>query len=239
MSTVDGGPGTRRARQVLVFDADDTLWENNVIFERVIEEFLTWLDHPELGRDGVRALLDEIEAANAVVHGYGSKVFLRSLGECVRRVRLREAGEAELARIAGWARAFEADEVELIPGVAETLAELAGRHELLMLTKGDAAEQRAKVAASRLAHHFRGVHIVPEKNTGTYEELVRTCALSPADTWMIGNSPKSDILPARQAGLNAVFIPNDHTWVLEHGVLDPADEKVLHLKTFTELLRHF
>ncbi len=129
--------------------------------------------------------------------------------------------------------------MELIPGVAETLAELAGRHELLMLTKGDAEEQRAKVAASRLAHHFRGVHIVPEKNTGTYEELVRTRVLTPADTWMIGNSPKSDILPARQAGLNAVFIPNDNTWVLEHGVLDPADEQVLHLETFSELLRHF
>ncbi|MFD7664524.1 HAD family hydrolase [Streptomyces sp. NPDC059788] len=239
MSTVGGGSGTRRARQVLVFDADDTLWENNVIFERVIEEFLTWLDHPELGRDGVRALLDEIEAANAVVHGYGSKVFLRSLGECVRRVRRREASEAELTRIAGWARAFEADEVELIPGVAETLAELAGRHRLLMLTKGEAAEQRRKVDASRLARHFRGVHIVPEKNVGTYEDLVRTCALTPSVTWMIGNSPKSDILPAREAGLNAVFIPNDNTWVLEHSVLDPGDEKVLHLETFADLLRHF
>ncbi len=237
MSAVDGG--ARRARQVLVFDADDTLWENNVIFERVIEEFLTWLDHPELGRDGVRALLDEIEAANAAVHGYGSKVFLRSLGECVRRVRRREADEGELARIAGWARAFEADEVELIPGVAETLAELAGRHQLLMLTKGDAAEQRRKVEVSRLAHHFRDVRIVPEKNVGTYQELVRTYALAPSATWMIGNSPKSDILPAREAGLNAVFIPNDNTWVLEHGVLDPADEKVLRLERFVELLRHF
>lgn len=239
MGAGDGGSGTRRARQVLVFDADDTLWENNVIFERVIEEFLTWLDHPELGRDGVRALLDEIEAANAAVHGYGSKVFLRSLGECVRRVRRREASAQELARIADWARAFEADEVELIPGVAETLAELAGRHRLLMLTKGDAEEQRRKVAASRLAHHFRGVHIVPEKNAGTYEELVRTRTLTPSATWMIGNSPKSDILPARAAGLNAVFIPNDNTWVLEHDVLDPADGQVLRLEKFTELLRHF
>ncbi|WP_242579131.1 HAD family hydrolase [Streptomyces sp. MST-110588] len=228
-----------RAEQVLIFDADDTLWENNVIFERVIDEFLDWMEHPELGRTGVRSVLDEIEAANATVHGYGSKVFLQSLGECVERVRRRVATAEEMARIAAWARAFEGHEVELIPGVAETLTELAGRHELLMLTKGDVQEQRRKVDASCLAHHFRDVHIVAEKDVRTYEELVRACALAPASTWMIGNSPKSDILPARAAGLNAVFIPNAHTWVLEHDVLDPTDEQVLHLKAFAELLDHF
>lgn len=60
---------------MLIFDADDTLWENNVIFERVIEEFLDWMERPGLGRDEVRAVLDGIEAANAVTYGYGSKVF--------------------------------------------------------------------------------------------------------------------------------------------------------------------
>lgn len=224
---------------MLIFDADDTLWENNVIFERVIDEFLAWMARPDLDRDGVRAVLDGIEAANAVTHGYGSKVFLRSLGECVARLRGRAATQEESARISGWAAAFDVDRVELIPGVAETLAELALRHELLLLTKGDAQEQQRKVAASGLTRHFRGVHIVAEKDVATYEELKRTYALIPEGTWMIGNSPKSDILPARSAGLNAVFIPNDHTWVLEHGELDPADGKVLRLSAFGELLRHF
>ncbi|MFG2136855.1 HAD family hydrolase [Streptomyces sp. NPDC048650] len=224
---------------MLIFDADDTLWENNVIFERVIDEFLEWMAHPELGRDGVRGVLDGIEAANALTHGYGSKVFLRSLGECVAQVRGRAATAAESARIAGWAAAFEGDRVELIPQVAETLAELARRHELLLLTKGDTEEQERKVAASGLARHFTDVRVVAEKNVATYEELIRAHALVPDTTWMIGNSPKSDILPARSAGLNAVFIPNDHTWVLEHGELDPADDGVLHLSAFGELLRHF
>ncbi|ARF54553.1 HAD family hydrolase [Streptomyces gilvosporeus] len=247
---------------MLIFDADDTLWENNVIFERVIEEFLDWMVLPgaegaperapegspegspegadaRLDRGGVRELLDSIEAVNAVTHGYGSTVFLRSLGECLARLRGRAATAEETARIAGWAAAFEADHVELIPGVPETLAELARRHELLLLTKGERAEQERKVAASGLARHFRGVHIVAEKDVTTYEELVGAYGLVPGSTWMIGNSPKSDVLPARAAGLNAVFIPNDNTWVLEHGELDPADEKVLRLAAFGELVKHF
>ncbi|MET9296097.1 HAD-IA family hydrolase [Streptomyces sp. NPDC003077] len=225
--------------QTLIFDADDTLWENNVIFERVIDEFLDWMAHPEFGRANVRSILDEIEAANATVHGYGSKVFLRSLGECVERVRQRVATAEELARIAQWARAFDGHTVELIPGVAETLTELGNRHELMLLTKGDSEEQQRKVDASGLAEHFRSVHIVSEKDVRTYEGLVRDRALVPEATWMIGNSPKSDILPARAAGLNAVFVPNANTWVLEHGALDPADGRVLRLETFGELLRHF
>ncbi len=224
---------------VLIFDADDTLWENNVIFERVIDEFTGWLAGPGMGRGAVRAVLDGIEAANAVTLGYGSRVFLRSLGECLERVRGRAATAAERARIAGWGTAFAGDRVELIPGVAETLAELAGRHELLLLTKGDREEQERKVTVSGLSGHFRGVHIVPEKNVAAYEELTRVYGLVPERTWMIGNSPKSDILPARSAGLNAVYIPHDHTWVLEHEELDPGDVKVLRLGAFRELVRHF
>ncbi|MGW3010449.1 HAD family hydrolase [Streptomyces sp. NPDC001219] len=224
---------------MLIFDADDTLWENNVIFERVIDEFLEWMGGPGHDRAGARAVLDGIEAANARTLGYGSKVFLHSLGECVERLRGRAATAEESARIAGWAAAFAGDRVELMPGVAETLAELARRHELLLLTKGDAEEQQRKVTASGLTGHFRGVHIVAEKDIATYEELVRAYDLVPAATWMIGNSPKSDILPARSAGLNAVFIPHDHTWVLEHEELDPDDAKVLRLPAFGDLLHHF
>ncbi|WP_253770191.1 HAD family hydrolase [Goodfellowiella coeruleoviolacea] len=227
------------AGQVLIFDADDTLWENNYLFERVIEDFLDWLDHPTLDRAELRAILDDIERANSAAHGYGSKVFLRSLGECVARLRERPVTEAEREHIATLASALLNHEVELIPGVAETLDELGGRHELLLLTKGDAEEQQRKLDASNLVHHFRGVHIVAEKGVDTYRQLAEERSLSLEQTWMIGNSPKSDILPARQAGMNAVFIPNESTWVLEHGELDPTDQRVLHLRAFPELREHF
>jgi putative hydrolase of the HAD superfamily len=229
----------RRKGQTLVFDADDTLWENNVLFERVIGDFLEWLKHPTLDKAAIRAVLDDIQAANAVAHGYGSAMLLRSLADCFVRLRERPATAHELREIDELAVALIERRVELVPGVAETLTELGHRHDLLLLTKGDTAEQQRKLDVSGLAHHFRAVHIVPEKDVETYRRLADEGALTPATTWMIGNSPKSDIIPARQAGMNAVFIPNDHTWVLEHGELDPGDERVLWLQKFPQLLDHF
>ncbi|MFF5249312.1 HAD family hydrolase [Streptosporangium sp. NPDC000095] len=239
MTTFSGEDQVRLQGQVLIFDADDTLWENNVLFERVVEDFLDWLAHPTLERAQIRAVLDDIQAANAVTHGYGSTMFLRSLGECFERLRERPATAAERRHIDELALALLQRRVELVAGVTETLTALGERHELLLLTKGDLEEQRRKLEASQLAHHFRDVHIVAEKDVAVYRWLAREHALAPATTWMIGNSPKSDILPARQAGLNAVFIPNDHTWALEHDELDPGDERVLRLERFSELLEHF
>ncbi len=229
----------RRTGQTLIFDADDTLWENNVLFERVIDDFLDWLEHPTLDRVSIRTVFNDIEAANTVAHGYGSQVFLRSLGECFARLQDRPATEAERREIDQLAVALIEDRVELVPGVTTTLAELGTRHDLLLLTKGQRAEQQRKVDVSGLGKHFRSIHIVGEKNVATYLDILTQEALTPACTWMIGNSPKSDINPARRAGLNAVFLPNDNTWVLEHEEVDPTDSGVLRLRRFSELLEHF
>lgn len=225
--------------QVLVFDADDTLWENNVRFERVIDDFLTWIAHPTLDNAEIRAILDDIERANAPTLGYGSKMFLHSLGECLERLRERPATEAERRQIDELAVALIDHRVDLVPGVTETLEDLGSRHELLLLTKGNTDEQQGKLDASNLARHFSSVHIVAEKGVDTYRQLAEEHAWNAAETWMIGNSPKSDILPARRAGLNAVFIPNAHTWVLEHDEIDPSDGQVLRLRRFPDLLDHF
>ncbi|MEV7925092.1 MULTISPECIES: HAD family hydrolase [unclassified Kitasatospora] len=224
--------------QTLIFDADDTLWENNVLFERVIDGFLDWAATPA-DREPARAVLDEIEAANSAALGYGAAVFRQSLTDCLRRLNGdRTPTPAEEARIDGLLTPLSSREIELIPGVADTLADLAGRHHLLLLTKGDLDEQQRKVTASTIDHHFRGVHIVAEKSADTYRRLSAELGLDPDRTWMIGNSPKSDIAPARQAGLRTVFIPHEHTWVLEHQDLGP-DEATLRLAAFSELLRHF
>lgn len=225
--------------QVLIFDADDTLWENNVLFERVIDDFLDWLEHPTLDKTDIRAILNDIQAANAVTHGYGSKMFLRSLGDCFEQLRERKATARERRQIDELAVTLLEHRLELIPGVAETLTDLGGRHDLLLLTKGALDEQQRKVDASQLEHHFSSVHIVAEKGVDVYRRLTEEHSLTPSMTWMIGNSPKSDIIPARQAGMNAVFIPNDNTWVLEQDELDPDDQRVLRLRGFPELLEHF
>ncbi|MFE4976185.1 HAD family hydrolase [Kitasatospora sp. NPDC056651] len=223
--------------QILIFDADDTLWENNVLFERVIDGFLDWVAAPA-EHQRTRALLNEIEAVNSATLGYGATVFRQSLADCLQRLNGSTPTAADQARIDALLTPLTSRDVELIPGVADTLAALAGRHQLLLLTKGDQGEQQRKVAESAIDHHFGGVHIVAEKSVDTYRQLTAELDLDPGRTWMIGNSPKSDIAPARRAGLRTVFIPHEHTWVLEHVELGP-DEATLQLGAFPELLRHF
>lgn len=226
-------------KRVLIFDADDTLWENNVLFERVIDDFLDWLAHPTLDKAQLRPILDDIERANIVTVGYGSKALLHNLRETFSHLYEREVSAEESRQIEELAVTLIDHRVELIEGVPDTLTELSDRHDLLMLTKGDTDEQQRKIDHSGLAHHFQSIHIVAEKDPDTYRRLAKELTLDVGNTWMIGNSPKSDILSSRAAGMNAVFIPNVHTWVLEEDELDPSDQGVLHLERFTDLLKHF
>jgi putative hydrolase of the HAD superfamily len=225
--------------QVLIFDADDTLWEFNHLFERVIDDYLEWLAHPTRSHAEIRGVLLDIEAANAAEHGYGSEIFLRSLRDCFRHLHDRAATAEEHEAIDALARPLLEHHVTPLPGVVETLTELATRHRLLLLTKGATDEQQRKIDASALAPHFEHVHIVAEKDVDTYRDLARHHDLAGDTTWMVGNSPKSDIAPARAAGLRAVFIPNVNTWALEHAELDFDDDRILRLRAIPELLDHF
>jgi putative hydrolase of the HAD superfamily len=128
----------------------------------------------------------------------------------------------------------------LIEGVEETLADLAQRHELALFTKGHPEEQRMKVDRSGLARFFGHTGIVKEKDAQAYARLVREQGFHLENTWMIGNSPKSDINPALQAGLGAVLVPHAHTWVLEHqDVRAPEGSRFLEVQSFADLRRHF
>jgi putative hydrolase of the HAD superfamily len=225
--------------QVLIFDADDTLWEFNHLFERVIDDYLAWLAHPSYTADEIRHALLDIEAANAAAHGYGTQVFLRSLADCFLHLHDRAASADEMTRIDALARPLWEHRVTPMPGVVDTLTELGTRHRLLLLTKGATREQQRKIDASELALHFEHVHIVAEKDVDTYLDLARQHDLDPVSTWMIGNSPRSDIAPARAAGMRAVFVPNVNTWALEHAELDPTDDGILRLEKIAELLDHF
>jgi putative hydrolase of the HAD superfamily len=123
--------------------------------------------------------------------------------------------------------------------VAETVTYLAGRHDLMLLTKGHPEEQRLKIERSGLEALFTATTVVHEKDEDTYRAIVRERHLDPVRTWMIGNSPRSDINPALAAGLNAVFVPHQHTWRLEKEEIVRADGRLLNLENFGELRRHF
>ena len=110
-------------------------------------------------------------------------------------------------RIVSFSRSIRDHEIELMPGVAEVLPELASRHHLILMTKGNAEEQTDKLVRSGLAHHFSSVEIPREKNPDAYHSVCQKYELKPHATWMIGNSPKSDINPALSAGLHNRLLP--------------------------------
>ncbi len=223
-------------RQHLLIDADDTLWENNIYFEAAFDQFVAFLEHSTLSPPEIRAILDEIELANSRVHGYGSLNFGRNLQQCYQRLAERSIAPEDLERVKSFAvRILEAP-VELIDGVSETLEYLASRHDLTIFTKGHHEEQKLKIDRSGLGVWFGHTAIVKEKDRSAYEELVRLRGLSRERTWMIGNSPKSDVNPALEAGLNAVFIPHARTWTLERQSLrDPGPGRLLILERFADL----
>lgn len=228
-------------RQHLIFDADDTLWENNIHFERAIEDFLDFLDHSTLTRDEARAVLDEIELANFRVHGYGSAAFTRNLQLCYERLAERHIDDDALRTVMAFGERIVSQPMELIAGVAESLPMLAERHDLTLMTKGHPEEQQLKIDRSGLGDYFRYTTVVREKDTAAYLSLVSEIGLDPVRTWMIGNSPKSDINPALAAGLNAVYIPHNATWRLEEQEIasGAARGRLLQLEQFSDLVRYF
>jgi putative hydrolase of the HAD superfamily len=227
-----------RRRQTLLIDADDTLWENNGVFERITTEFVTWLDHPE-GIERARAVQQEINRALCQSIGYGTATFTRGLSETVAHLRGRAVSEAEARHLAALVKPLDWQDIEVIAGVPETLAVLGERHDLVLLTKGSPIEQHTKIRLSGLGEFFRRHVVVTEKSVAIYEQVVAEDSLDPAFTWMIGNSPRSDILPSVAAGLSAVYIPHPETWEFEHAEIPADHERILHLDRFADLAHHF
>ncbi|HEX5829019.1 MAG TPA: HAD family hydrolase [Candidatus Limnocylindrales bacterium] len=229
----DAGPFT------LLFDGDDTLWANNHHFELAIERFTRLVAGGAWTEAAARDELDRVEEAAWHSGGAGKDAFRRNMREAAANI-------VEPGRLTGVLEAVDAvitemgtTEVRLIDDVVETLDALAAHHRLGLVTRGDPAEQWAKIDASGIADRFTHVEVVRDKDEATYRRLVAAWGVDTATGWMIGNSPRSDILPARAAGLRAVHIPNASTWRLEHAELDPADPGVLTLGRFRDLLRHF
>ena len=227
-------------RQHLIVDADDTLWENNIYFEHAFDEFTQFLNHSTLTAAEVRGVLDEIELLNNKTHGYGSKNFARNMCQCYEHLVERDVGPADLSTIMAFAERIIEHPLELIDAVAPTLEYLSSRHDLTLFTKGHPEEQKLKIDRSGLGIYFGHTAIVKEKDRDSYRALVRERSLDAGQSWMIGNSPKSDINPALAAGLNAVYVPHDRTWHLEKTDLAKAGPgKLIIVERFSDLTKHF
>ncbi len=231
----------RNGAQTLLIDADDTLWENNIYFERAIAKFISFLDHREYTPAQVRLVLNDVERDSILKHGYGLHSFAHSLVETFEKLSADPVTPAMHDQIHSFCHSISEHPVEIIAGVPETLDYLSSKHHLIMMTKGHPTEQAGKVERSGLKEYFSAVEIVAEKDEPTYRSVISKYGLATDITWMVGNSPKSDINPALAAGLHAAFVPHDNTWVLEHEDLGsaPATQKLLLLEHFTDLTKYF
>ncbi len=197
------------------FDADDTLWQNEQFFrlsERRFGELLA--DHAEPGDLGQRLL--DIEKRNLDRYGFGIKGFVLSMVETAIEVTGGKVPAATIGQILDMGREMLVHPVETLPAVRETLAELAQSHRLVLITKGDLFDQERKIAASGLGELFSAVEIVSDKKADTYRRIFARHGDGAGRAMMVGNSLKSDVVPAIEAGSWGIHVPHDLTWVLEH-----------------------
>ena len=227
--------------QVIMIDADDTLWENNIYFERAIASFISFLNHREYSPQQVRDVLFDVELGCIAEHGYGLHSFSHALARTFERVSVEPITPALHETILGFANVIAEHPLEILPDLPETLDYLASRHRLMLVTKGAHVEQSGKIDRSGLKQYFSAVKVVAEKDLATYARLIKEHALNPEITWMAGNSPKSDVNPALAAGLNAIFLPHGDTWILEHEEVSeaPPTRKLLVAERFADLRKHF
>lgn len=230
------------AQQTLLIDLDDTLCENNIYFERAIADFISFLNHQHYSREEVREVLNQAERDSILTHGYGLHSFAHSLVKTFEQLSVETVTPELHEKICRFAHQIAEHPIEMIAGVEETLQYLSPRHHLIIMTKGNPVEQRSKIERSGIGELFVAVEVVPEKNETVYREIVEKYELPQESTWMVGNSPKSDINPALAAGLNAVFVPHECTWVLEHEEVTQQTcdgQTLLVLQRFSDLRNHF
>jgi putative hydrolase of the HAD superfamily len=197
--------------RTIAFDADDTLWRHQDLFEGTQARFVDLLRdfHDE---DWIAARLHEAEMRNLRLYGYGVKGFMLSMVETAIELTEGRIAGAEIQRILDLGKGMLDHPIQLMPGAAEVLAELGADYELMVITKGDLFDQETKVARSGLGSHFKAVEVVSEKEAATYAALLKRHGIGPGHFLMVGNSLKSDVLPVLEVGARAVHIPYELQW---------------------------
>jgi putative hydrolase of the HAD superfamily len=226
------------ALSTIGFDADDTLWHNEQ-FYRLTEERFAGLLATHAPADDISRRLLEAERRNLRLYGYGIKGFTLSMIETAIEVTEGRVPGPVIQEILAVGRDLLSHPVETLPHARETLERLTGAYRLVLITKGDLFDQERKLAQSGLAELFDAVEIVSEKNAATYERIFTRYGDGPRRSMMVGNSLKSDIVPAIEAGSWGVYVPHELTWALEHSeapVAAPRFKRLAHLGELVDLL---
>jgi putative hydrolase of the HAD superfamily len=201
--------------RMVAFDGDDTLWHSETRFHVTQGEFRDLVRRHVPDAD-VDTRLAEVELQNLSIYGYGVKSFTLSMLETAIELTQARIPASDLEVILGWGKRMLMEPTELLDGVRDTLEQLAGRYDMLLITKGDLFDQESKLARSGLGDHFSGVEILTEKNVDAYRSIFKRRAIRPQDFVMVGNSLRSDIVPVVELGGRAFHIPYVVTWAHEH-----------------------
>ena len=221
--------------KVIAFDADDTLWINEPLFQATEKKFCDMLEdflpHHTVSRE-----LLTIEIENMPLYGYGVKAFMLSMVEAAIKISGGTIGTEAITRIIDLGKELLNAPVENIDGVEETLKTLNGKYRLVMATKGDLLDQERKLEKSGLSKYFHHTEIVSEKNESEYRRIIKHLDIEPSEFLMVGNSLKSDILPILNIGAYGFHVPYHTTWAYEK-----VEKKVEHpnfrqLTKITEVL---
>lgn len=220
--------------QTVAFDADDTLWHSESLFAdaqtRLSEVLAPYASHDEVARE-----LLAVSEQNMGLLGYGVKAFTLAMVEVATRISGGRISGEEVQRLVDVGKDMLRSPVELLDGVEDVVSQLAGDVDLALITKGDLIHQEAKIAASGLGGHFSRIEVVSDKRPDTYRRIIDSMAVPPERFVMVGNSLRSDVMPALEIGAWAVHIPYHITW--EHEVVEaPAvHERLITLTAMKEL----
>jgi putative hydrolase of the HAD superfamily len=222
------------AIRLICLDADDTLWHNESYFQRTRAR-LAELLAPWAQAAAVEAHVEAVEHRNLPVYGYGAKGFALSMVESAVELSSGAVPGETVARVVDLGKEMLTHPVEMLDGVAEALDALAARGELVLVTKGDLWHQEAKLAASGLGERFTGVEIVSDKKAATYARVFERYGARPEEAVMAGNSMRSDVLPALEAGAWAAYVPFEIAWAHEAAEAPVEHPRYRELKSLAEL----
>jgi putative hydrolase of the HAD superfamily len=218
----------------IAFDADDTLWHNERYFDEAQRTF-QYLLADYVDPEQANAVLLETERRNIPLYGFGVKGFVLSMLEAASTLTERQASSLLNDSILALGRSMLNHTVELLPHVSETLSELHGHYALMLITKGDLIHQERKIAHSGLADVFDHIEIVSDKNSATYQRIFDRYGQGARRAMMVGNSLKSDIVPALEAGAYGIHVPHEITFALEHAEAPLENERFHALRHLNEL----
>lgn len=221
--------------EIIAFDADDTLWDNEPLFKEVEKEFCEILaEYGDMAE--ISSALFDVEMQNMECYGYGAKAFTLSLIETAIKVSRHKISSEKIERIMLMGKSLLNMPIQLLDGVEKTLEHLNQNYKLVVATKGDLLDQQRKLDRSGLSSYFDHVEIMADKTEKEYKKLISSLNVLPENVLMAGNSLKSDIYPALAVGMYAAYVPYHTMWKHELADENVKNERFFKIETFSQLI---